>query len=431
MSKWRYKARLQNTPISKKLLSNTKLSEEESSKLIAKLRSNQENNALVYVPDTQTLSGEDITYESINDLLNRDGYKDDSKSVHRLAITEQEQEAAKAADNGIAEWITPEIKTSLHERSMGQTSFNPYITTADTQWNQFYRYSLRRFRFPRSYESNIGSNLQGMQVNDSLIGTTKTDTLEGGDGDDTLVSMGGQLDQLNGNKGDNILVISEGTKDAIINFVHNDKQKELIGIPEKYKDSFRIQRSSRELVSVELINHDTGKTVANALIIGDYEPDQFTSLLGDSDYIAIVDNNYQIIDYDDLIPDSSPGIDGYHIIEGTSNADQISPETKDPFAVKLDSSNEIYGRAKMTRFGKKHDLIYGNDGHDQINGGKGDDSLFGNQGNDTIDGGTQGAVVEGGEGQDQFMMTTGSIFISDFDPEEDRIALKDRSKIHS
>ena len=76
---------LHNTPISKRLLINTKLSEEESSKLIAKLRSNQEDNALVYTPDAQTLSGEDITYQSINDLLNRDGYKDDSKSVHRLA----------------------------------------------------------------------------------------------------------------------------------------------------------------------------------------------------------------------------------------------------------------------------------------------------------------------------------------------------------
>lgn len=104
---------------------------------------------------------------------------------------------------------------------------------------------------------------------------------------------------------------------------------------------------------------------------------------------------------------------------GSAGADELTGS---------DGRDIIWGHGnKDTLVGKAgNDLLIGGHGDDTLSGGAGDDRLFGSSGADRIDGGTGDDALKGGGGQDTFIFSGafGDDIISDFDADEDQLALQ-------
>jgi Ca2+-binding RTX toxin-like protein len=215
------------------------------------------------------------------------------------------------------------------------------------------------FSFPwtTGNDSN-GASLLGvfenaLAGNDTMIGSTIAQILNGGDGDDKIYGEGGN-DTLNGDAGNDTLEggtgadkLNGGTGDNTLSYV-----------------------KSAQAVTVNLLTNsvDGGEATGDIISAG-----TFKSVLGSN--------------YNDFITLSNEG----GLAHGYAGMDSI-----------------IGGAQNDTLFGDDgKDTVRGGAGNDMVYGGEGDDKLFGDAGNDMLFGGAGNDYLAGGLGNDTMFGGTG------------------------
>ncbi len=180
----------------------------------------------------------------------------------------------------------------------------------------------------------------------TIIGTERNDVINGTNGDDVIVSLGG-ADNVAGKAGDDVICLGDGN-DTI-----NGGQGDDIILGEGGKDN---------------LSGSTG----NDSIDGGADRD---TIRGQND--------------DDILV----GGEGGDRVEGGGGNDTIdSGEGKD--TVLGGSGNDVMD------LGGGDDKGLGGAGNDTINGGDGKDNIFGNDGNDILNGDAKNDVIDGGRGDD-------------------------------
>lgn len=123
-------------------------------------------------------------------------------------------------------------------------------------------------------------------------------------------------------------------------------------------------------------------------------------------------------------------------INGTNNAEELLGQNSDNQIRALDGNDVVFALAgEDALFGgggndslegmDDDDIAFGGTGNDELKGGNGNDVLLGGVGNDIIDGEFGTDYVSSGSGNDLFRFVSGdgTIFITDFDRNRDRIEL--------
>ncbi|MBC6456120.1 MAG: calcium-binding protein [Hormoscilla sp. SP5CHS1] len=233
------------------------------------------------------------------------------------------------------------------------------------------------------FEFGVEGYVFGDRGNDFITGTVpgKAANMFGGDGDDTIVGLGGPS-FMQGNQGNDSIVGSE-SNDSIRGGQDNDTIEGDLGN--------------------DTIHGDNG----NDFIVGD-DP-SFGIGFGDLSITRdiILGNQGE---------DTIFGSDGSDTIYGGQGDDLIDIFTED-----LDhtgGSDVIFGDLGNDTIGREdsdnpnnpetgvpgNDTLLGGEGNDSVVGGYGEDDLFGDEGNDTVRGGLAGRdFLNGGDGDDSLL----------------------------
>ncbi|MGC9504244.1 trypsin-like serine protease [Baaleninema sp.] len=240
-----------------------------------------------------------------------------------------------------------------------------------------------------AYADYIAQTLAEAQSgDDSILGTTRDDTLNGNAGNDSIEGLEGD-DILAGGQGDDVVSGDDGL-DTLYGNLGND---EISGGEE------------------------------NDLVFGNEGNDSISGDAGDDELFGGED------------ADSIFGGEGADSIFGGLGEDVLDGGEDNDLVVGLDGDDEITlaDGDDMGFGGQGNDEISGDAGDDEIFGGQGDDSLFGGDGNDTLTGELGQDVLTGGEGEDVFVLSLdGAVtdvsqadIVEDFSFEDDRIGLTD------
>jgi len=214
----------------------------------------------------------------------------------------------------------------------------------------------------------LGSLLEGLGGNDTLIGGDSDDTIAGGDGDDSIEGGGGD-DNISASDGNDFVDAGAG-------------------------------------------NDSVGGGIDNDTIIGGDGDDVMGSGFGDdsvsggagNDVVAGGAGNDTLEGGDGA--DSMSGSFGNDLIFGGAGADDIGGGTGQD-TIDAGAGNDQVGA------GEGDDSVFGGDGNDFLAGGGRNDTIDGGAGNDTINAGAGNDVITGGTGADQF------VFASFFEGEAD------------
>lgn len=109
--------------------------------------------------------------------------------------------------------------------------------------------------------------------------------------------------------------------------------------------------------------------------------------------------------------DTITGGNGNDWIDGGTGADRISGQGGHDVLIGGGGRPSAIGGARSN-----DDMLFGGDGNDQ---------LFGLSGNDHLNGGAGDDILTGGGGRDTFVFNDGYDYVSDFDPQVDRLILDD------
>ncbi|MBW4465411.1 MAG: 5'-nucleotidase C-terminal domain-containing protein [Pegethrix bostrychoides GSE-TBD4-15B] len=116
-------------------------------------------------------------------------------------------------------------------------------------------------------------------------------------------------------------------------------------------------------------------------------------------------------------------LQGGRLIEGSSDADNLTGTLEDDTLLGRGGSDSLRGRAGADELegGVGADRLVGNKGDDLLMGGRGRDTLRGNADNDTLVGGLGSDILNGGGGNDLFVLEIGSgvDLIQDFSRRQD------------
>ncbi|MGK8236160.1 Calx-beta domain-containing protein [Roseovarius sp. MS2] len=216
----------------------------------------------------------------------------------------------------------------------------------------------------------LGSLLEGLGGNDTLIGGEGNDTIAGGDGDDSIEAGGGN-DNVSASEGNDFVDAGAGD-DSVGGGVDNDT---LIG---------------------GVGNDVMGGGFGDDFMSGGAGNDVVAGGAGD-DTLEGGEGN-----------DSMSGSFGNDLIFGNGGADDIGGGTGRD-TIDAGAGNDSVGG------GEGDDSISGGDGNDFLAGGGRNDIIDGGAGNDTINAGAGNDTITGGTGADQF------VFSSFFDGEADII----------
>ncbi|WP_297777387.1 Calx-beta domain-containing protein [uncultured Roseovarius sp.] len=214
----------------------------------------------------------------------------------------------------------------------------------------------------------LGTLLEGLGGNDTLIGGDSDDTIAGGDGDDSIEGGGGD-DNISASDGNDFVDAGAG-------------------------------------------NDSVGGGIDNDTIIGGDGDDVMGSGFGDdsvsggagNDVVAGGAGNDTLEGGDGA--DSMSGSFGNDLIFGGAGADDIGGGTGQD-TIDAGAGNDQVGA------GEGDDSVFGGDGNDFLAGGGRNDTIDGGAGNDTINAGAGNDVITGGTGADQF------VFASFFEGEAD------------
>ncbi len=225
---------------------------------------------------------------------------------------------------------------------------------------------------------------------DNLIGTSRKDKINGGDGDDNIIGLGGN-DELSGDAGNDIVIGRAG----------NDKLRGGTG-----DDELTGGKGKDELFG------DGGDDI----LIGGADNDILNGGQGNDIMIGGNGNDTYTVDTKDDI-----------IVEKAKNGqDQVKASlsytlNKNLENLTLTGNKNIDGKGNAS-----NNTIRGNNGNNRLQGEGGKDKLIGGGGNDVLVGGKGNDVLTGGAGADDFVFESskdGIDKITDFSPSEDSILI--------
>lgn len=233
--------------------------------------------------------------------------------------------------------------------------------------------------------------LRGMGGNDTLLGGSRDDTLDGGDGIDQVSQTSFQdqtliAGQLTGNGTDTLASIERGSLTAKLATGNRVDASAFDGLVTLTGGNGPDRLFSSPVGSV--INGGSGKDTITGGVAAD-------RIDGGTD-------NDSILGGDGL--DTINGGTGNDFIDGGNDADLINGG---------DGRDKIYGGtgADTIDGGANDDAISGGDGDDRILGGIGNDTLLGDAGDDTIAGNAGADIVWGGIGNDRIeALSTDTIY---------------------
>lgn len=216
---------------------------------------------------------------------------------------------------------------------------------------------------------SVKDTLYGGSGNDSLLGMGDTDKLYGEDGEDTLIGGTGN-DTLDGGAGTGDLVVDSGN----INFTLKNTQ--LVG------------NGTDSLTGIETASL-TGGTSSNKL-----DASLFTgnvTLIGDAGNDTLIGGSGNDSLRGDVGSDLLKGRDGDDLLNGGN--DTLTSGTDNDTLNGGNGNDTLLG-------GIGNDALSGYTGNDVLNGGAGVDTLYGGDGNDNLLGGASNDTCLGGQGDD-------------------------------
>ncbi|MEM9003636.1 MAG: cadherin domain-containing protein, partial [Cyanobacteria bacterium P01_F01_bin.86] len=113
------------------------------------------------------------------------------------------------------------------------------------------------------------------------------------------------------------------------------------------------------------------------------------------------------------------GDDGNDELSGAENDDVLSGEDGNDMIIGDDGNDQLFGGKGDDQITGKagDDIIYGQTGNDTLGGGQGDDQLFGNGGDDRLEGKLGNDSLEGGNGNDRLLGQDGDDILVGVNPE--------------
>ncbi len=241
----------------------------------------------------------------------------------------------------------------------------------------------------------VPSNGKGLTINggagdDTITGTTGTDTILGGTGDDTIYTTAGN-DVITGGAGNNTIVLTSATDNPTIVLTKGENL-----ILDVHNVDATIGNYSYEFDKNNLLIKNNGVTVATIKNFGasdatgatgsvllHYTATPYNSAAHNTDYIDL--KNDAIFEYSDFTAKKSSYTDKWY--SSTIDASSLNSEI-----VKNNKGATINA-------GAGNDIISGSGFNDTINGGDGDDKIYVGGGNDTI---------TGGKGTNEIFLKTGA-----------------------
>ena len=274
-----------------------------------------------------------------------------------------------------------------------------------------------------------GTQLNGTESADSLVGGAGNDTLNGAGGNDTL--MGGDgADRLTGGIGDDRLVgglgndtmsggagndyyVIDSTRDSVTELANegNDTVESSV--------SFTLGSNVENLILTGSANlNGTGNTLNNQLT-----GNAGSNLLSGGGGNDTLDGGANAAGAIDTLAGGA-GDDTYIVRRSSDIVREYAGDGIDTVQTALDytlganiENLVLTGSANLTGAGNElANRITGNDGANLLQGKAGNDTINGGAGNDTIDGGTGNDQLTGGAGADlfRFIKAGGQDTITDF-----------------
>jgi Ca2+-binding RTX toxin-like protein len=271
-------------------------------------------------------------------------------------------------------------------------------------------------------------SINGAEGNDTLVGGTGRDTLSGDSGNDVLLGGDGN-DILNGGAGNDVL--DGGAGDDRLDGGDGDDTY-LFGIGSG-QDTIYYAYESRigKLDTVKL----QGLNPAD-ILLSQEGADLLIRVVGSNDSLR-VNNHFQSdasagyqIDRIEFADGSFwdqvsiktivlQGTDGNQSLTGYSTDDVIDGGAGDDTVSGAGGSDTLFGGAgedvlnggsggDLLDGGSGADTVSGDDGNDRVLGGAGNDLLYGGSGNDILDGGAGNDRLDGGAGDDVYLFGKGS-----------------------
>ena len=254
-----------------------------------------------------------------------------------------------------------------------------------------------------AFDANIGSvrlHLNGGNGNDTITGSRDNDTINGDNGDDSLIGGLGN-DLFDGGEGDDTMA-GDGGNDTMLGNIGNDSAQGGDG---------------DDVVFGNLGNDTLGGDSGNDTISGGFGNDVLNGNSGD-DLLAGGQDNDKLL-----------GGSGSDSLDGDTGDDTLRGQSDNDFIKGGDGDDMVFGNSgddvvdggdgdDWLRLGSGNDVANGGDGQDTINGesgndtllggngadnqigGSGVDSLYGEEGDDSLNGGGSTDQFNGGEGID-------------------------------
>ncbi|MBO4401360.1 MAG: hypothetical protein J5809_05895 [Selenomonadaceae bacterium] len=250
--------------------------------------------------------------------------------------------------------------------------------------------------FYANSKASEGTSIIGSNYNDVIIGASgKNDTLDGGDGKDTLTGI----------SGNNYFVHSKG-EDIITDYTYNDNRQDVIILTDTLIGKANI--SGKDVVITT--TGDGVITIKNA-------KDKYISIAqsgtSPTEATARIYGYYNYGQNDDGGEDTNTVVINSDFKEKKFIAESLAPE-----ATVVDASEVERGVVIESGHSETSIRIIGSDYNDKLTAGNNGDTLQGNDGTDTL---------VGGAGADVFLHTGGSDYIENYDSDADVIMLSETS----
>ncbi|MFN6254398.1 MAG: Hint domain-containing protein, partial [Acetobacteraceae bacterium] len=258
-------------------------------------------------------------------------------------------------------------------------------------------------------------NVLGGNGNDSILGDSLANLLDGGNGNDTLNGGSGTAnDTLIGGAGTDLASYDGATTPVTVD-LSNGSSSGAFGT-----DSLT---SIENVLGGNGADSILGDSVAN-LLDGGLGNDTLNGGSGAANDTLIGGADTDLASYEgagtqvivDLSNGSSSGAFGNDILTGIENvlggngADSILGDSQANVldgGAGNDTLNGGNGNDDLAG-GNGNDILLGAEGNDTLNGGNGNDSLFGGEGNDTLGGGDGTDTLNGGNGNDSLLGAEGN-----------------------
>jgi len=231
-------------------------------------------------------------------------------------------------------------------------------------------------RWKHRHDSSPGNGLRqkGTQSDDALVGTVRSDRIDGRSGNDDIKGGSGN-DRLHGNRGDDVLR-GEAGNDYLRGGRGNDELHGGDG-----RDHLKGGRGNDELHGGAGNDHLKGGSGEDTLHGG-----------AGNDHLRGGRGN-----------DELHGGEGNDHLKGGRGNDELHGGEGNDHLRGGSGDDELHGGAgnDHLRGGRGSDELHGGDGNDRLDGGRDDDILHGGEGHDTLKGGSGNDELHGGAGHDR------------------------------